>query len=313
MALTIRLSVSSGPEKVSWTGSPPVTIGRTDTNMVVLESEEVSREHAVVDIVEGTLSLIDKGSTGGTWLNMVRVDSAAPVPLVDRDLLQIGGFKLLLRVDGVDDDPPQIVDTQDDPSSRGGGTYATRASILIRLKSDGTLDRDLGWEAFAAFYTPVIAGFARNTGLGRQEVDDIIQDVLMGFFRVSNRFEYDPTKGRFRAYLKRITVNAIRSRYRKRSQESALPELFDPADPSRLEDVWDAQWTERLLERAMETVQTTVAHRTWQAFELHGHRGVPCKAAAEELNMSPESVRHGKMRVAKAIREEFLRLRDLEG
>ncbi len=62
---------------------------------------------------------------------------------------------------------------------------------------------------FERRYAPIIVGFARNLGLTSQDVDDVLQEVMLAFFKVSPRFEYDPSKGRFRGYLKRITRQIV--------------------------------------------------------------------------------------------------------
>ena len=73
--------------------------------------------------------------------------------------------------------------------------------LLLQLKSDETVNREMGWGIFVDRYGPIICGFARNAGLPSSEADDIMQTVLFNFFRVADQFEYDPSKGRFRGYL----------------------------------------------------------------------------------------------------------------
>ena len=111
---------------------------------------------------------------------------------------------------------------------RGDSAYTTRASIFLRLQADGSLDRELGWQEFTEKYARVIAGFARNAGLRAQDADDVLQDVLLGFFRVSDQFDYDPERGRFRGYLKRVTLNAIRARHRRKRPSTFIKDDYDP-------------------------------------------------------------------------------------
>src|SRR5580700_10430981 len=86
--------------------------------------------------------------------------------------------------------------------SAEGETYETRASIFNRLKSTRTNDRELAWSEFRGRYAPIIAGFAKRCGASSQDIEDIVQDVMSGFFSVSEGFAYDPAKGRFRGWLK---------------------------------------------------------------------------------------------------------------
>ena len=77
--------------------------------------------------------------------------------------------------------------------------------------------------------------------------------------------------------------------------------------------MWDRQWTEQLLFRAMAEARGTVEERTWKAFELYGLRGTAVDAVCEETGMTPDAVRHAKMRLAKQIRGIIDRLREEEG
>ena len=95
------------------------------------------------------------------------------------------------------------------PEAQHSG-YTTRASIFLRLQSDDAQLRELSWQQFHDRYAPVIAGFARNAGLRGDAIQDVIQDVLTGFFQAAPKFQYDPGKGRFRGYLKKATITTIK-------------------------------------------------------------------------------------------------------
>src|SRR5438045_992155 len=82
--------------------------------------------------------------------------------------------------------------------NRSSSEFHTDASLLNRLNAPATTVRSSAWEQFRKFYAPIIAGFARNMGAKPQDVDDVIQDVMLGFYSVSPTFKYDPAKGRFR-------------------------------------------------------------------------------------------------------------------
>ncbi len=320
----IELVVADGPrmDSLRLTVDGPTTIGRSSDCDVVLSDPGVSRVHAVLDHSEGQVQLQDKDSRGGVYLNLVRLEANRTEPLCNRDLVGIGPWKFLVRLEeeepkepGLDEtDKPQPVDSAPVDESRKDPMYATRASIFVRLRADGTLDREFGWNEFAEKYSSVIAGFARNAGLKAQDADDILQDVLMGFFRVSSDFEYDPNKGRFRGYLKRVTLNAIRARYRRKRPSQNFDGSWEPPDLDADADVmWDRQWTEQLLFRAMAEARATVEERTWKAFELYGLRGTAVDAVCEETGMTPDAVRHAKMRLAKQIRGIIEKLREEEG
>ncbi|MGZ5552566.1 MAG: FHA domain-containing protein [Chthoniobacterales bacterium] len=65
------------------------SIGRSAKNTIVIESQKVSRRHAVVNLQDaGEFWLIDLGSSNGTFLNKRRVHQ--PIRLSDQDQIIIG-------------------------------------------------------------------------------------------------------------------------------------------------------------------------------------------------------------------------------
>src|SRR5687767_9982621 len=90
--------------------------------------------------------------------------------------------------------------------------YTTSATLLLRIKQTDPEPRQLAWREFHARYVPIIAGFARNMHAEPQDVDDIVQDVLLGFYAKAPTFVYDPNKGRFRGFLKVCTLRALLKR-----------------------------------------------------------------------------------------------------
>lgn len=72
-------------------------IGREAVRGIRLESEGVSREHARVKFENGTFVLYDLGSTNGTRLVRAgrRRRLAAPAPLQDLDIVELGDAKLV--------------------------------------------------------------------------------------------------------------------------------------------------------------------------------------------------------------------------
>src|SRR5215475_16051245 len=100
---------------------------------------------------------------------------------------------------------------------------STNPSIFLRLKESDAKPREIAWEQFHSRYVPVIAGFARRMGGKDRDVDDVVQDVLLGFYLKSPTFVYDPSKGRFRRYLKVCTYNALKKRFGEKSRFLGQP------------------------------------------------------------------------------------------
>ena len=77
---------------------PRITIGREGTD-IVLDNPQVSRQHALIERVNGRHVLRDIGSTNGTFVNGQRITQH----LLSRgDVIQIGAFKLVYDGDSLD-------------------------------------------------------------------------------------------------------------------------------------------------------------------------------------------------------------------
>ena len=301
-----------------------IVLGRSPGCTSQLSNRYVSRKHASLEWSDDRWILHDLKSRSGTYLNTIRMESDEEVQLHDGDLIQIGPWKFLVRLGEQEEELNQEMIQEIDRVPQGdtgdevptlirtvNGRYETNMDLLLQLKSDETVNREMGWGIFVDRYGPIICGFARNAGLPSSEADDIMQTVLFNFFRVADRFEYDPSKGRFRGYLKRITLNAIRQRYRKKQEGNldtfGMEAAEDPRDD--LAAAFDREWAEHLLSEAMTEARPKFEPKTWEAFELYGRRGMSCEKTAQRLDMSQEAIRHAKSRVMKAVRQIVIRIR----
>jgi len=85
---------TDGRQRISIQGN--CSIGRSARNTVVIESQKVSRRHAIVNVQNvGEFWLIDLGSSNGTFLNKRRVHH--PVRLCDQDQIIIGDEVFVFR------------------------------------------------------------------------------------------------------------------------------------------------------------------------------------------------------------------------
>jgi RNA polymerase sigma-70 factor (ECF subfamily) len=325
----IVLNQIHGKELPLISGQPndEIILGRSPECSFQLTNRYISRKHAQLTFKKERWLLKDLESRSGTYLNTIRMESGEEVQLQRDDLIQVGPWKFLVRI-GIESeslDEEMVKELDQVPMQDSGddvptlvrtvnGRYETNMDLLLQLKSDETVNREMGWGIFVDRYGPIICGFARNAGLPSSEADDIMQTVLFNFFKVADRFEYDPSKGRFRGYLKRITLNSIRQRYRKKREGNLDTHGMNVAEDPRddLEAAFDREWAEHLLSEAMTEVRPKFEPKTWEAFELYGRRGMSAQRTAERLDMTPESVRHAKSRVMRAVREVVIRLREEE-
>jgi hypothetical protein len=69
-----------------------LTIGRAETNQLILDNPQISRVHAQLRAIDGTFHIFDLDSTCGTLVNGVEVQQAA---LRTGDVIDIGGVSLV--------------------------------------------------------------------------------------------------------------------------------------------------------------------------------------------------------------------------
>src|SRR5262245_61845311 len=204
------------------------------------------------------------------------------------------------------------------PRSESGPAAATRASIFIRLKTTDAQPRELAWQQFYQRYAPVISSDAYRNGASRQQADEVVQDIISGFFEASPRFVYDAARGRFRAYLKSCVVRTLMRRKLSRDRARAVPvELGDNIRDQRDDELWEKLWQQQIICRAMEIVREQYLSKgkllTFQAFEMNVVKNVSAAETARSLGMNVASVHTAKSRVTEKLRDVRALLEDEEG
>ena len=185
---------------------------------------------------------------------------------------------------------------------------------MLRLKADGPA-REIAWAEFRGRYAPVIGGFARNLGVPAADVEDVVQDVLLGFFAAQPRFVYDPRAGRLRGYLKTCVAHQLSRRARRgRLRVDGRPvEDLDPADAA-VERAWADSWEREQLNRAIEQVRGQMEDAaTFQAFHRVAVGREDPAAVAAGLSMTLAAVYKAKSRCVARVRAALQQFADDEG
>ncbi len=178
----------------------------------------------------------------------------------------------------------------------------THISLIERL-SDG---RDpVAWHEFCSRYGDLIRNFARHQRLQPADVDDIVQDVLVALTKAMPGFTYDPSKGKFRSYLKTVTLHAIFARSRQKRGEVALVDMKTAAEAAgadaATESLWDEQWRQYHLRQAMRIIESEFNEADISAFKQYGVSGRSAKDVADELGVSVDSIYQAKSRILKRL------------
>lgn len=185
---------------------------------------------------------------------------------------------------------------------------STNPSIFVRLRDHASDTRELAWEEFDSKYRPMIQAFTRRLGMSAQDSDDVVQDVLLGFFSRSPTFVYDPGKGRFRYYLRSCVRHAIVKRLERRvASLDSLPQL---ADDLALDHVWNDVWESESLRQAIEAVRVEIGPgKTFLAFERFVMFEEPADVVAAKVGLHINSVYRAKDQVLQLLHQKLRALR----
>lgn len=143
----------------------------------------------------------------------------------------------------------------------------THITLLHRLAEGSDA---AAWRDFCARYEALIRRVAHLHGLGRADGDDVLQDVLLAMAKALPSFEYDPAKGRFRSYLKTVTLRTIYRRLRQNPRAMPLQSSGDAApeaDEAGAERIWEAEWRQHHLRLALSAMRAELSERDMAVFE----------------------------------------------
>jgi RNA polymerase sigma-70 factor (ECF subfamily) len=191
----------------------------------------------------------------------------------------------------------------------------TSQSLLDRLRCAKPDAPD--WHRFHDLYLPLIRSWlARMPGVG-DELNDLSQEVLLVVVRKLPTFERQ-RDGAFRAWLRKITTNCVRSFWRTKQKlprvghndelDSVLAQLEDPA--SALTREWERDHDRHVFKKLLATVRPDFEPRTWEAFVHFGLEGKSASEVARDLALTENAVVLAKSRILKRLREEAAGLID---
>jgi pSer/pThr/pTyr-binding forkhead associated (FHA) protein len=94
----LALLSDGGPEQEYDLGKARISLGRATTNDIVLSDHRMSRSHARLECRFGACTLIDLGSSNGSYVNDVRVERALLQP---GDIITLGNSRFRYELAGV--------------------------------------------------------------------------------------------------------------------------------------------------------------------------------------------------------------------
>lgn len=185
-------------------------------------------------------------------------------------------------------------------------TCLTSVTLLSRMKDE---QDQAAWDQFLKRYGPRVLQWCRAKGLNETDAEEVAQQVLVKLLSKMVAFEYEPRKGRFRGWLRTVTVNTwrdyLRDNSRHRNHFSQFPE-------EELAETVTEEYDRELFEIAREHVRRNVEPKTWRAFELRAFEQVPSRQVADELGMTVAAVNMAKLRVQRMLTDAVQRFEDAQ-
>jgi RNA polymerase sigma-70 factor (ECF subfamily) len=189
----------------------------------------------------------------------------------------------------------------------------TRDSLLSRLKQ---WDDHESWRDFFNTYWKLVYGVAIKSGLTEQEAQEVVQETVITVARRIPEFEYNPKRCSFKTWLLNLTRWRIVDQIRKRkpdglqnhsdqSTRTAFVERVPDPSGFDLDNVWNQEWEQYVMETAIAKVKRKVKPEQYQMFDLCTFKEWPVKKTARELGVSLGTVYLARHRVAALIRKEI--------
>ena len=189
----------------------------------------------------------------------------------------------------------------------------TRYSLLSRLKN---WEDQRSWQEFFDQYRRLIFGVALRAGLSEEEAQEVLQETVITVAKNIGTFHKDPARGTFKSWLMHTTRWRIQDQLRKRkraeevlvslperSSRTALLEQIPDRNSYELEEIWEGEWEENILEMASEKVRRRIDPARYQAYDLL-RRAWPVQKVAEKLGLTSAQVYSAKYKVTSLLKNE---------
>ncbi len=194
----------------------------------------------------------------------------------------------------------------------------TRRSLLSRLRN---WEDHASWQAFFDTYWKLIYAVALKSGLSDTEAEEVVQETVISIAKKMPTYQYDPAQCSFKGWLKHVTRLRILDQYRKRRPEhrplnpagaessttDTVERIPDPHGLA-LEEVWDQEWEDNLLDAAMERVKAKTKAEQYQIFYMHLVQQIPALEVSRMLGINLGKVYFACRRISKLVKDERQRI-----
>jgi RNA polymerase sigma factor (sigma-70 family) len=187
-------------------------------------------------------------------------------------------------------------------------TPDTRPSLLVRLRDPRD---ELAWTEFTAIYSPLINRLACRKGLQDADAADLVQEVLRAVAAAIDRWDPEPSRGRFRNWLftiaRNLTLNFIASQ-RRHPRGTGLDEVQHllesrPSPSPEDSSLFEMEYKRQLFRWAAERLRDEFRGNTWAAFWETAVEGERAQGVANRLGMSVGAVYMARSRVVARLKQ----------
>lgn len=164
----------------------------------------------------------------------------------------------------------------------------------------------------------MIFSWCQKCGLADDVCQDATQEVLLKLLTILKEFEYDSSKGSFRAWLKTVTSNLARDIKRAAKPGNTgsgdtgiiqlLNQIKDENSWAQLSRIFEQQYDDELLAIASQEVRKRVSEKNWEAWLAYAVEQKNARDVADQLKIPIAEVYVAKSRILKMLQTEIERL-----
>ena len=171
-------------------------------------------------------------------------------------------------------------------------------------------------------YAKLIYNAAVKAGLEDAEAQDAVQETVISVMKSMPDFKYEAVCGSFKSWLLQLTTWRITDQFRKRlptndvkpnncdtSTGTNVIERFPDLTSRTIEQIWNEEWENNLMEAAMKRVKLQADGRQYQIFDLYTQKGWSVKKITSTLQISSGQVYLAKHRIGASVKKEIRELR----
>jgi len=186
----------------------------------------------------------------------------------------------------------------------------TSTGLLCKLRVGDEAD---AWGRFMALYKPYLYGWLRRQSVQHADAEDLVQETLAVVIGQVQDFQHNQRPGAFRNWLRTTLANRLRLFRRSEKVRSVastncdlLARLAEALDKEAgpLVQTWDHDHDRYIARKFLEKIEPDFQPMTWLAFRRVVIQGCDPEQAAEELEISLDSVYAAKSRILKRLRLE---------